>query len=507
MGDEDQEFKGLLERFKRKHEKQTRNLEAHMNKCKKILEEMENVRRTPISARLKDKNEALITLERRQEDRKELQRLKVQVESRRSESWVNYCKAWNMEDKATEAEPFTKVTQMFEAMHDLVGIRISLYFPDDVQTVIDFLRERFDIVKEPSRKGGLDRDYQKIQKLVEHQLQILNTTENEHGDFERVRTTGSAPEPPFESPFEGYRATRVVIRHKDKFDQHADGNHIINMEVQIGSIIMHAWSDIEHDILYKPSEMGGTSPDLIRMRSLINGIVITSEVALQQLAVFTAQSTRQAEDRAQKALGWEYMTPWLNKYFQDRNEEPRTQWMSTRFLFEILKTTDEHTYGRLEELLNEMKPQPKPEEHLPIMILQHLGRNPDPFRDLPFPVPETAAAWNARYWASCLVNTMNLATFMGIGLIVLREMEKETKLSGRPRFAEFLDILHPTKLLRRQSREAKIISFCKKLLNIKCKTLSKLIIDLVCLFLFYLPPDSLVTDLIPQWKRGMVLPQ
>lgn len=152
-----------------------------------------------------------------------------------------------MEDKINEAEPFTSVEQMFEAMHDLAGIRISVYFPTDIPKVVEFLKgPHFKIIGKPSRKGGLTRDFQKVRKLVERQRQI--TIENEGENTEPMETMGSIPE----LTFAGYKATHVVIQLSDlDFDKHSKGDSITNIEVQIGSIVMHAWSDIEHDILYK----------------------------------------------------------------------------------------------------------------------------------------------------------------------------------------------------------------------------------------------------------------
>ncbi|KAL0939660.1 uncharacterized protein CTRU02_206270 [Colletotrichum truncatum] len=424
-----------------------------------------NVQHTPISARLKDKSKALRTLRRRQEDRKQLVELKRLVEARQ-ESWHEYCKIWNMEDKEYEAEPFTSIEQMFTAMHDLAGIRISVYFPNDVQKVVDFLDEKFHIVDGPSRKGGMTRDFQKVRKLVERQRQMKDAPED--------RRIG----PAVESTFAGYRATHVVIQHKSlDFDEHARGDRITNIEIQIGSIIMHAWSDIEHDILYKPSGAGETSPDVVRMLDLINGIVMTGEVALQQLAsVAAAEATRQAEDRTQQAMNWQYMVPWLDRYFNDRKIPlpPRNEWLSMRFLFEILKATDDHTFGRVEELLEEMDP--KPDERLPVMMLHHIGRETYPFEDRGFEPFNLATTWNARYWATCLVNALNLAIFMSSSPNLYRTMwyyskEVESIHNYRPTFAEFLDILHPTKPRRRTDRESRMIDFCKRVLSSssKCK--------------------------------------
>ncbi|KAJ4413818.1 hypothetical protein N0V82_008312 [Gnomoniopsis sp. IMI 355080] len=471
MGNEDEQFKQLQDKFAAEHSRRTRSLEAHMNKAKEFLEidlAAGGIHHTPISARLKDQQKALRTLKRRNEARKELQDLRAMVEKRGPETWEQYCRLWNMEDKINETKPFPSVEEMFEAMHDLAGIRISLYFPDDVQRVVDLIGERFEIVDGPNRKGGLTRDFQKIRKLVEEQRQGQGAAEDGQGNTGNPEMNTSFPD----SPFGGYRATHVVIRHRQDFDPHVRGDDTTNIEVQIGSIIMHAWSDIEHDILYKPSHTGKASPDVIRMLGLINGIVMTGEVALQQLAsISAAESTRQVEDRTQKAMGPRYMTPWLDKYFMDRKQllPSNRFWRSTGYLFAVLQATDEHSYGRLEELLDQMNAQPS--NKLPVLVLHHLGRDTYPFQEnRPVKMDSLIIpAWSARYWATCLVNTLNLATYMGTGNNMFDSMTKHTKkdesLRGEyPTFADFLDILHPTKVQRRHSHEDRIIKYCRAML-------------------------------------------
>ncbi|KAK3307767.1 uncharacterized protein B0T15DRAFT_84516 [Chaetomium strumarium] len=488
--EEDAQFEELLHEFALEYRRRTRSLEAHMDAAKRKLEsemgglrEAMNVRHMPVSSRLKDEAKALRTLRRRQEDRKQLRSLREMVEARGFETWEQYCREWGMADKVHESEPFESVEQMFAAMHDLAGIRVSIYFPTDVQKVVDFLREHFRIVEGPSQKGGLARDLQKVRRLVERQRQIDSAAAEEEAPGAQEAQAGPVPGPGLDLTFSGYRATHVVICHKSlDFDQHARGEDVVNIEVQIGSIIMHAWSDIEHDILYKPSATGEPSADVVRMLDLINGIVMTGEVALQQLAsVAAAETARQAEDRRKTAVDWPYMLPWFDKYFADRNifVPPRkNQWMTPQYLFQVLRATDEHTYGRVEELLDSMGA--KPEEHLSVLLLQHIGRDTFPFQDLPssgLPL-QYATTWNARYWATCLVNTFNLASFMNsfpsmYWTITQRWNDEENKqvYPYRPTFAEFLDILHPTKPQRKIDREPWMILFCKRILSTTCKAL------------------------------------
>ncbi|KAF6812742.1 hypothetical protein CMUS01_12988 [Colletotrichum musicola] len=441
-----------------------------MTKVKELLEsetdglqQTMEVRHAPISARLKDGDKALRTLRRRQEERKSLRSLKNLV-NQRNDDWDEYCKEWNMEDKKHEAEPFTSTDQMFKAMHDLAGIRVSVYFPTHVEKVVEFLRgEQFRIVQEPSRKGGLSRDFQKVRKLVEQE---------ERDEIERRERMISGPE----LTFGGYKATHVVIRLRNhEFDKLSRGDDITDIEIQIGTIVMHAWSDIEHDILYKPTDHNKASKDVVQMLDLINGIVMTGEVALQQLAsVAAAEAKRKAASRTETADNWHHVVPWFYAYFKEkRNVEVQSEiaWSSApRYLFEILKATNDHNYGRVEALLDDLKPIPEPEERLPWKLLHSLGS--DTFDELIIGPVEFPYTWKARCWATCLVNMINMSFYLDSNPMNSMDRAYDAEPSDnrkRPTFAEFLDILHPTHPQRRPHREDVMIDFCKKVLATECK--------------------------------------
>ncbi|KAF4835626.1 hypothetical protein CGCTS75_v002311 [Colletotrichum tropicale] len=289
-----------------------------------------------------------------------------------------------------------------------------------------------------------------------------------------METIGSTPG----STFAGYKATHVVIQLRNlDFDKHSRGDSITNIEVQIGSIVMHAWSDIEHDILYKPSENEEASADVVQMLDLINGIVMTGEVALQQLSrVAAAETTRLAANRIRPADDWHHLVTWFYTYFKGKKTDvpPDIDWSAQYFspLFEILRATNEHNYGRVEALLDQILPQPRPEVGLPLKLLHSLGSGW--FDDPSFMPPKYATTWSARYWATCLVNTVNLALYMGCSVIIAMETHSSKNnptYKTRPTFAEFLDILHTTKPQRSSQRDITMIDFCKHALATSCKKL------------------------------------
>ncbi|KAI1357350.1 hypothetical protein F5Y08DRAFT_352663 [Xylaria arbuscula] len=144
-----------------------------------------------------------------------------------------------LQDKETEIEGFQNVFEMFAAMHDLARFRISLTYASDTGRVIDFLRHNFEI-------------------QIEQNGAILN-------DKSTV--------------FPGYKATHVIICHKDSHPvRRFDDAWNIVIEVQIGTVAMYDWSEIEHDIVYKPQEDAMIPDDAKRILDMINGVTIIGDM-------------------------------------------------------------------------------------------------------------------------------------------------------------------------------------------------------------------------------------
>lgn len=99
--------------------------------------------------------------------------------------------------------PFDKLS---EEMYDIAGLRLMCQFVDDIDTVVQLLRDRkdFEVVEE--------RDY------------IKETKES------------------------GYRSYHVIIRYPIET---LDGQKFILAEIQIRTLAMNFWATIEHTLRYK----------------------------------------------------------------------------------------------------------------------------------------------------------------------------------------------------------------------------------------------------------------
>ncbi|ETS86373.1 hypothetical protein PFICI_00201 [Pestalotiopsis fici W106-1] len=271
MAVNEHEFKELLESFDQAFRDMNSYLKQYEETVIRIIDSPSSgglssiVQHAPITHRIKKPQSALDTLSRRQHDRIELALLKKNIEDSGG-NWESFCDAWHMRDKIHETEPFTSLDDMHKSMHDLIGLRISLYFPRDVEKVVDYFtkHEKFEVVVPASRKGGIAQDFKMVRKLM--------------AEGEEAYEQASHP------TFAGYKSTHMVIKLKDGIFPGQEHSRGAVIEVQIGTIIMHAWSQIEHDIIYKRLGNRVPSTEEKRLLDLINGIVTTGEVALEQLA-------------------------------------------------------------------------------------------------------------------------------------------------------------------------------------------------------------------------------
>jgi ppGpp synthetase/RelA/SpoT-type nucleotidyltranferase len=135
--------------------------------------------------------------------------------------------------------------QIREDVADLAGVRIALYFPDDLSRVGSIIQENFIIAK--SKKFPEDGK----------------------------KRAGKR--------FEGYYAHHFRVTIPDSTLNESQKNYAdASIEIQVGSVLMHAWAEVEHDLVYKP-ESGSLSKDERAVLDELNGMVLAGEIALERL--------------------------------------------------------------------------------------------------------------------------------------------------------------------------------------------------------------------------------
>ena len=141
---------------------------------------------------------------------------------------------------------YSNFDEIFEDIVDLAGVRVALYFPGEREEVDKLIKDLFVFTYPPKEFKG---------------------TSN----------------PSYEKRFSGYWAThyRVKLRETTLNDsqlRYSDAQ----VEIQVASVLMHAWAEVEHDLIYKPLR-GVLSRDELVILDELNGMVLTGEIALERL--------------------------------------------------------------------------------------------------------------------------------------------------------------------------------------------------------------------------------
>lgn len=122
---------------------------------------------------------------------------------------------------------------------DLIGLRIALYFPNDIARVEELIKSEFEVGK----------------------IKV----------FPEKRRNNDT----YANRFEGYSARHYRITYSFEEKQY-------KAEIQVASLLMHAWAEVEHDLAYKQKK-GVVSFDEYEALDEINGLVIAGEISLQRL--------------------------------------------------------------------------------------------------------------------------------------------------------------------------------------------------------------------------------
>lgn len=153
-----------------------------------------------------------------------------------------------------EEKGFSSYSDIIEEIVDFIGIRVALYFPNDQEKVESIIRQLFKI--------------EKIKKFPAEQRECKEYTRR----------------------FAGYCATHYRVYLKDDKKLPA-GYYNMRIEIQVASLLMHAWAEVEHDLTYKQKK-GLVSYDEYESLDEINGLVMAGEISLQRLKRITELRTR-----------------------------------------------------------------------------------------------------------------------------------------------------------------------------------------------------------------------
>ena len=159
-------------------------------------------------------------------------------------------------------------------MGDLAGVRIGLYFPNDIVKVVEEIGEHFDIRHLFGTVTG-GRDIAKGRNLDIYKHLDGPWLDRDNDYWEHY----------------GYRSWQMVVEWKKP--PHEDLKSL-RVEIQVGTVVTQAWAEVQHSIIYKYPERIRSTPAMRRMIDAINGLAITTDIMLKDLR----ENLEQAEKRA-----------------------------------------------------------------------------------------------------------------------------------------------------------------------------------------------------------------
>ena len=167
-----------------------------------------------------------------------------------------------------EGRNYQSFEEIFENVPDLMGVRVALYFPDDAKKIAGLLTPQFEIIRSKEYPARIDPDSDRGFAVYKRRLY---------------------PGYP-ERRFDGYHAVHHHVRLAHDDGEKPEPNPVI--EIQVASLLMHAWSEVEHDLAYK-NKMGQVSREEYECLDEINGLVLAGEIALNRLDRLSQQRIEQ----------------------------------------------------------------------------------------------------------------------------------------------------------------------------------------------------------------------
>lgn len=142
--------------------------------------------------------------------------------------------------------PYKNMREIYDDMFDLAGVRVSLYFPGDRDKADTVINDLFTVL-------------------------------------EKKQFPEQSKTPTYNKRFSGYWANHYRVHIREESAALAQKKYIpVCVEIQVASVLMHAWSEVEHDLIYKPLQ-GALSEEELSILDELNGLVLAGEIALERL--------------------------------------------------------------------------------------------------------------------------------------------------------------------------------------------------------------------------------
>ena len=147
---------------------------------------------------------------------------------------------------------YKNLEDIYTDIVDLAGIRVALYFPNNIMDVDSIFKRHL-----------------YINKIIEFPNQNNDKAKRIAPGFHRKNKGYVA------THYRAYLKPDTLKANERRFSQ-------AHIEIQVASVLMHAWSEVEHDLAYK-ARAGELSHEEFSILDDINGIVLQGEAALLSL--------------------------------------------------------------------------------------------------------------------------------------------------------------------------------------------------------------------------------
>lgn len=242
---------------------------------------------------------------------------------------------------------YEKQSQIVSEMHDLAGIRVAIYYPSDFEKVENLIRYHFQETSTP--QDWPDRDYGPYSySLLDRSSSAMRDITGRHSRFPgyfsrhfrvQLRKTAVSPGGLWNwddswglSDFWDRDDVKGWDEVKNKNDAKQEDNvkHEDDvkdrynvkgktLEIQVMSILMHSWSMVNQELVYKPKVSSGAvvrgpevDEDDQRLLDIANGIVIAGEQVLRQLQMNLDSKTRRKQYPERRLWGDNEFKSYLN---------------------------------------------------------------------------------------------------------------------------------------------------------------------------------------------------
>lgn len=213
--------------------------------------------------------------------------------------------------------PYKNTEEIYEDIVDLAGVRISLYFPGDRVKTDKLVKELFDVI-------------------------------------ESKQFPDESEPPNYKKRFSGYWANHYRVTMKpEMLDESEKKYAAVRIEIQVASVLMHAWSEVEHDLVYKPIQ-GSLSEDEHAIIDELNGLVLAGEIALERLQDAGKQriSNKNTEFSNQYDLA-SFLYDYLSNNFKSEDVEMRMG--NVELLFRLISALKINSVKKIEPVLKVVK--------------------------------------------------------------------------------------------------------------------------------------------------------